>query len=341
MRSSARNDVAAIFAIAVAFFLILFLLCGIRSLFQLPYYLLIVAALLIAYPRGRKMITWAALVPGVLIVALYAKNLLLFDRFTTSTWLGMNYWGVISRSISSTDREAMAARGELSPLALIDRFAALDAYPAEYRQVAGFEGIPSLRQERKSTGAVNYNHLAYLVISDAYLRDALFMTIRNPKFFVTGVIKGWFHYFQSSSDYVFVESNRQKIAGINALYDAVFYGKLPFDLSQVDALPLNPGGTRFVYLFLVAGLPFVFLYALRVVLDRKQVGAPNTTQIALILYVCFNIVYVAFVGNLLEVGENNRFRFMTDPLYLVLAGVFIQRAVAPRWRRVAGKWHRD
>jgi hypothetical protein len=157
---------------------------------------------------------------------------------------------------------------------------------------------------------------------------------------MTGVIKGWFHYFQSSSDYVFVESNRQKIAGINALYDTVFYGKLPFDLSQVDILPLNPGGVRFVYLFLPVGLPFVLLYALRIVLHWKQIKMPSMAQIVLVLYMCFNIVYVAFVGNLLEVGENNRFRFMTDPLYLVLAGLFVQRTVVPQWRRVAGKLHR-
>ena len=321
------------FGLATAFFLTLFLLAGIRSLFQLPYYLLLVAGLLVACRRCRRQIAWAALIPGLLVIALYGKNLALFGRFTTSTWLGMNYWGVISRNISGPELDALAAQGQLSPLARIDRFAPLADYPAEYRRATGYEEIMALHQVAKSTGAVNYNHLAYLAISDAYLRDALYVTIHAPRFFLTGVIKGWFHYFQSSSDYVFVEVNRARIAGISDLYDTLFYGKLPFDLAQVAALPLNHGGARYVYLFLLTGLPLVVFYALRVASRWKEVGALSASQRVLILYLCFNIVYVAFVGNLLEVGENNRFRFMTDPFSLALAGLFIETAVMPRVRK--------
>ena len=53
-------------------------------------------------------------------------------------------------------------------------------------------------------------------------------------------------------------------------------------------------------------------------------------QRVLIVYLCFNIVYVAVVGNLFEMGESNRFRFVTDPLHLVLLGLFVHRVVAPR-----------
>ena len=43
------------------------------------------------------------------------------------------------------------------------------------------------------------------------------------------------------------------------------------------------------------------------------------------------IAYVAVVGNLLELGENNRFRFETDAFSAALLGLAIDAAL--RWRR--------
>jgi len=91
----------------------------------------------------------------------------------------------------------------------------------------------------------------------------------------------------------------------------------------VPGLPLNEGDARHAYLFLLIGLPMLVGFGLRAVWR----GEPARRTV--IAYLCFAIMYVAFTGNLLEVGENNRFRFMTDPLYVVLLGLLLQ-AVASR-----------
>jgi hypothetical protein len=44
-----------------------------------------------------------------------------------------------------------------------------------------------------------------------------------------------------------------------------------------------------------------------------------------VLYLLLNVLYVALVGNALEVGENNRFRFMIDPLALALLAWSVSR----------------
>jgi hypothetical protein len=46
---------------------------------------------------------------------------------------------------------------------------------------------------------------------------------------------------------------------------------------------------------------------------------------------------VALVGSLLELGENNRFRFETDPLSLWLLGLVLDRSLIPRVRGVVGR----
>jgi len=308
---------------AAAFCGLLFLLAGTRSLFQWPYYLVSVGGVGWAWRERRRVLASAAVVPLLLLLALYGKNLVLFGRFATSSWLGMNLWGVVSRNVPLAERQAWVAAGEVSPLALIDRFAPLDQYPSQFRGPALYAGVPAVSQLYKSTGAVNYNHIGYLAVSDQYLRDALAVALHRPRFYLLGVAKGWFHYFRSSSDYLFLEANRKRIALLNALYDYLFYGKLPFDLSKVPGLPLNEGDARHAYLFLLIGLPMLVGFGLRAVWR----GEPARRTV--IAYLCFAIMYVAFTGNLLEVGENNRFRFMTDPLYVVLLGLLLQ-AVASR-----------
>ncbi|MFC1890656.1 hypothetical protein ACFL4G_12960, partial [Thermodesulfobacteriota bacterium] len=82
-----------------AFFVSLLLLCGIMSIFHLSYYCLVAGALVIAVSDRRRMILSAALVPLVLILSLYLKNYLLFDRFAASSWMGMHLWSTTVRSI--------------------------------------------------------------------------------------------------------------------------------------------------------------------------------------------------------------------------------------------------
>ena len=44
------------------------------------------------------------------------------------------------------------------------------------------------------------------------------------------------------------------------------------------------------------------------------------------LVAMLSIIYVAVAGNLFETGENNRFRFATDPLTIALAAALISSA---------------
>jgi hypothetical protein len=46
------------------------------------------------------------------------------------------------------------------------------------------------------------------------------------------------------------------------------------------------------------------------------------------MYIVFTVVYVSIVGNLFELGENNRFRYMIDPLIAVAAAATLSAAWA-------------
>ena len=72
-------------------------------------------------------------------------------------------------------------------------------------------------------------------------------------------------------------------------------------------------------------LLLLLIYGLRLATDRGRTRPPLThDQRMLIAYACLRIIYVAAVGNFLDVGGNHRVRFTTDPLYVVLLGLAVQ-----------------
>lgn len=133
---------------------------------------------------------------------------------------------------------------------------------------------------------------------------------------------------------------RETLASVNAFYNSLFYGRIPCDVSQTGILPFNLIPGYRVHILLILGLPAVLLYGLLVSLKNQSNKAIlDPRQRAVVLYLCIAITFVALVGNLLETRENNRFRFTTDPLSVVLLGLFAQHTVVPRLSRAWKRWH--
>ena len=75
---------------AVAFFVVLAIVLLTRSSYHLVF--LIAIAVLVAWAsplRARQVLLIAAL-PVLIVTLWYAKNLVMFDTFSSSSWLGMN-----------------------------------------------------------------------------------------------------------------------------------------------------------------------------------------------------------------------------------------------------------
>jgi hypothetical protein len=329
---------------ALLFFVVVLMLCSVRATYHLVYYLLLMGALLVLCVRTRKIIALAALVPLVLLSSLYVKNLAVFDMFATSSWMGMNLASNTVERMSMEERRRLIDRGKLSPLTLMPRFSAVDAYPEEYRRVEGFYGIPALREAKKSTGANNYNHLAYVSISKQCLKDDVYIILHRPRLLLKGMACSWICYFQSSSNYPHLTANRDRIALMERIYDHIFYGVIPWRAwlpLQSKLVPAhfpwrNPMPRPFP--FLVIGLPLLVVFALRLAANPQRSGVTlSRNQRVLIALLCFNIIYAAFIGNLLEGGENHRIRFESDALYVVLLGLLLHYSILPRLRAASSR----
>ena len=95
----------------VLFFVLLAMLALTRNLFHLFWLVVIILALLVLRRARWKQILAASAVPLLLVLGLYVKNLVLFNSFTSSTWLGMSLARFTTLTFTPEEQERLVASG--------------------------------------------------------------------------------------------------------------------------------------------------------------------------------------------------------------------------------------
>lgn len=332
-----------------AFFACIFLMCGIRHTFHLAYYVVVAGALAAFCAGARKKVLLVAAAPFLLLFSFCFKNYVLFGEFAASTWTGMNLWQMTSGNLTVGEKASLLVEGKLTDVSLCIPFTALSEYSPTYADASRFADVEVLSRPYKSTGPCNYNHVGYVGISRAYLTDSLYVLKHFPHAYSKGLVRSWLTYFRSSTDYAsnvaFLDEagNLGRVSLITSLFDRLLFGRVPSKpfTKFIGNIFFSEDEESF-YLYLLVGLPLLLYYGFRTALGKKTFGegAAARARRLTVLYVCFTILYVALVVNGFSWAETNRMRFPTDPLYVVLLGLFIQYAVlrgSPRARaREAG-----
>lgn len=297
------------------FFSLLGLCVCTRTVFHLLWLLSMLLLLVNSGKQFYKSILLCAALPIVLVSTIFVKNWVVWGEFSHSTWLGMSLFKVVRYGMTQDELNDLVRRNRLSEASLCHPYSWLSSYTVGLRNVPQTE-VPVLDQKLRSTGFNNYNNLAYQRISKYYLSDSFYLIAHHPGSYLKGLREAFLIYFRSPTDSPFLRMNRDRILGYNRAFDRIVYGKF------------GPDGQ--IGWFSLAGIPLLLLFSIRQIGKAERNHDPATK--VTLLFITLNVLYVTFVGNALEVGDNNRYRFETEPFFYVLFGIFVDNLIK-RFRR--------
>ena len=294
---------------ASAFFVLLASIIYVRSIFQIAWLVLSLGLLLAVRPDLRRTVLWASALPVLLVLLLIVKNVIVFGVPATSSWFGMNLAQVVYYAIPAADRRPYVERGELSRVSLIDPFSA----PADYLPFVPAPratGVPVLDRFVKSEGSRNLNNKIMIDVSRDYFRDSIHMVRVRPRAYARAIVDGGKLYLRPTK---VGGQNQSEIQGYEDVFNRVV-------LLQTRYL-VDFGWT------ILAAHVFALVYGLRLtyrLLRRRIVASVASVTLA---YVWLTLAYTTVIVTFAQIAENDRIRFLLDPLVVILLAVPVRDAL--------------
>lgn len=309
------------FGYASVFFIIVAALGLIRSLFHLVWVVAVMTGLLLVRPALWKRTLSGAVLPCLLLLAVYTKNYVIFSSFSNSTWIWLNLAKMTVEALPETERTALLASRKLSPASYRDAFDSPEEYVEVISAPPAF-GIEALDQTHKSTGAVNLNHRIYLTVSQLRKQDDLYVIKMHPELYGKSILDALLIFTEPAT--YFVDRTVLKINNLEKVYNLLLYGQ---DSWLTSNTPINQVAVNKVYLedvgFLVV-LSLLIVIGSGIFLIGRCLKSKTVSTIEIVLlYMWLAVTYVTVIGNAFEVGENGRFRVSIEPLLLISTSVWL------------------
>jgi len=244
----------------------------------------------------------------------------------------MNVSKIATFRMPEDERMQMVKSGELSKFALLPPF----RNPSVYLKLlpdTPLTGIPVLDEPETSLHGPNHHHLVYVEASKYYLHDAIRVIRVKPTYYLQSVEQAIYIYFHASSDFDLTTGNRDPISAFDLWWNRLFYGQWKNDETSIERnsnMSMEHVGWWIVVSFITATAGSIILLWK----NRRDLAEPENL---LVLFMTYNIFFVTLVGNLMDIGENNRFRFTVDPFILILFIFFLRNMAVPFSRRLLDK----
>ncbi len=301
-----------------------------NSTYQIEWLLLAGAVVLVALRHRWRQVVAVAAVPLVVVLTWYVKDAAMFGTTTTSSWLGMNLARDVLYKAPPSEIAQLQRDGTMSPLASVPAFGGPGAYVPKFVR-ARPSSIAALGALTKADGATNFNNPIYISVSSRYLHDDIAFIRAHPSDYAADVgdsIQVWLvsadQNFTNSADWPHLRTYAKVYDRLVEWQPAtdpapalVLFRHTPSPLSWLSLQAVA------VYALALVGAP--------VLAWRRRRSDPAT---AATMAVCWWTTLYAFAASsLVEIGENERFRFELGPVPLILATVVVTSVVRARWPR--------
>ena len=282
---------------------------------------------------SRRSLAVAAAVPVLLVGGWMLKNEALYGRATLSSWFGMNLQRSTIPILPKANLDALHAEGRVTDIATIGPFGNYGLYRDHMPPCTPTVHHPSITTEGHSladgTIIPNFNYQCFLPVFDKAEHDFWVVAKEYPGVWLRG---RWFSLKMTfATSNLAADSHSRPFRALDAVYrfarvDAVLtestvdwgqplYGRLAF-----------PFHFSMVVVVIYATLGVALLLALRR-RWRQRLGADLLAQ-GTVAVTALLAVFTVVVGIVGELGEQARFRSVTDPVALSVGGVVLARAIS-------------
>jgi hypothetical protein len=319
----------------------------IRATYQWIWLTVLCALLFLCLPAARRRTLRISVVVVVLSLLWPLKNLVLFQHFTSSTWVSYS----VAKHWNATDAlvAGWAKAGQLPTFTYSEAEGAeRETEWLQGRWRAPRSGAPELDELTKFAGGpANWNSLALLNMHNAQAKDVSFLLRHYPGPIFTEAIKSVGLYFEPTSRYFLISQNEaaaeyHHLSPIIHALDRTccnLFG-LPPDF-RVDYRPATQADVKdhstpihlVQRLCISAVIGMLLFLAALVSLASKTFWSRDPDRRILIILLSWSVVWVFVVTNLVETGENMRFRFETQALAVVVIALFLQQLWTLKQRR--------
>jgi hypothetical protein len=318
------------------------LLCGAALLWLKAFYQLVwlvpVALAMLSLHRGwrRPALTVATAAILLLAAAPTVKNWVIYGWPSSSTWVGMNLARLALSPLTQPDLAKLHAQGVVSEVALIKSFSPLSDYAAVFPASIQWPlptGIPLLDQELRSDGEPNRHNAAYIALSRTYLRDSIAASLANPAGYAKGVAGAAFLYLMPAVDWTQFDTRRPWLGEWVHVY-AHLRGRIASEPGSVIHHLRDEQGRRMSLREAVRWMPWLlilafgaaFVTAAVIVLRGRSLvrsGRATVADIVTVGFMLYTTLYTTLLGSTLELSENMRYRFYTEPYMMTLLALIV------------------
>jgi len=320
-----------------------------RAVFHWAWVALVFFALWLLYPQTRRQLVLAAALPCLVVSGLYVKNYLVFGTMSPGEFYQKTNFGMmVFFNLPDSAKQELIAAGKITELANSNPYLWLDV--SQYRALLPpikKWGIPFLDQELKSTGFLNLQSQAMTELAQVYYRDAKVAAGQYPGAYPRAVLDNLKHYWlPADQTWPFyggerpyelppsrtlgesravpsLEANAVRLRKLLHAWDFLFAGQLPLG-GFVGKVPwLNLVIFPLCFLF---GCRFVtsWWYGRKTISDRAE-----NANAGVLLFMLYNIAYLAAVTILFAQMDHPRYRFKISPFYATLFTLIL--ASKARW----------
>ena len=301
-----------------------------NSTYQIEWMLVALVVVVIVLRRQWRRVLAVAAVPLVVVLTWYVKDAVLFGTTTTSSWLGMNVARLVLFKAPPSVVTQLEHQGTLTPLASVPAFGAPRTYvPRFVRPMAS--SVAALGTLYKKDGATNFNNPIYITLSSRYLRDDIAYITARPSEYV-GDVSSSVQVWLVPSDQNFTNSlNWPHVRSYAAFYDKAVEWQPVVDPAAAEVVfESTSSPLSWLSLQAIAVYALTLIGAPILLWRRRRVDAAFAGTVAVLWW---TTVYAFVASSLVELGENERFRFELGPVPLILATVVATALVRAWWNR--------